>query len=74
MNPKPCPIFRKAREFVTKYGFDGLDLDYEFPEVEDKTNFALWVKDISEEFKPFGLEVRKCRIQIKYTNFNLILS
>ena len=49
--------FRKAREFVQQHGFDGLDLDYEFPDASDKANFALWVRDISNEFQPYGLEV-----------------
>ena len=50
--------FRKAREFVQQHGFDGLDLDYEFPDASDKANFALWVRDISNEFQPYGLEVQ----------------
>ena len=50
-------FFRRAREFVQQHGFDGLDLDYEFPDASDKANFALWVRDISNEFKHCGLEV-----------------
>ena len=42
---------------MQKYGFDGIDLDYEFPDASDKSNFATWVQDIKNEFQPYGLEV-----------------
>ena len=50
-------FFRKAREFVVQHGFDGLDLDYEFPDASDKNDFAQWVKEIKTEFQPYNLEV-----------------
>ena len=40
--------------------FSNMDLmvwTYEFPDASDKANFALWVRDISNEFQPYGLEV-----------------
>ena len=40
-----------------QYGFDGLDLDYEFPDASDKNDFAQWVKEIKTEFQPYNLEV-----------------
>ncbi len=42
---------------MQKWGFDGLDLDYEYPDAGDKANFALFVKELKESFKPHGYEV-----------------
>ncbi|XP_043267881.1 probable chitinase 10 [Venturia canescens] len=52
-------------QFIEKYGFEGLDLDWEYPvcwQVEcskgppsDKHSFTLFVKELSETFKPKGL-------------------
>ena len=57
MNCLSNNFLRKAREFVMQYGFDGLDLDYEFPDASDKNDFAIWVKEIKTEFQPYNLEV-----------------
>jgi chitinase len=32
------------------YGFEGLDLDFEFPDAADKTNFATWVRELRNKF------------------------
>ena len=58
-------LFRFVIEFIEKYGFQGLDLDWEYPkcwQVEcdkgpdsDKPNFAALVRELSEAFKPRGL-------------------
>jgi chitinase len=55
----------QALEFVTKYRFDGLDLDWEYPKCwqvdcskgpdSDKENFASLVKELSAAFKPKSL-------------------
>ena len=52
-------IFRKALDFVKQHGFDGIDLDYEFPDASDKVNFAEWVKDIKTVFQQEGYEVNE---------------
>jgi len=54
-----------AVEFIERYGFEGLDLDWEYPvcwQVDcdagpsaDKENFALLVKELSDVFRPKGL-------------------
>ena len=44
-------------EFMQRYNFDGLDLDYEFPNAGDKINFGKFVKELKEAFEPYGYEV-----------------
>ncbi|KAF3422630.1 hypothetical protein E2986_01595 [Frieseomelitta varia] len=51
-------------QFIEKYGFEGLDLDWEYPvcwqvdckkgPVSDKEGFASLVKELSERFRPRG--------------------
>ena len=51
----------QAVEFLKKYRFDGLDLDYEYPaygqSASEKTTFALWVKELKTAFAPYGWEL-----------------
>nr|AUF41628.1 chitinase 4 [Rhynchophorus ferrugineus] len=52
-------------QFIEKWGFDGLDLDWEYPKcwqvdcnkgpASDKENFAALVRELSAAFKPKGL-------------------
>lgn len=49
-----------AVDFIRKYNFDGLDLDWEFPgkrggSPSDKLNFLLLVKELRASFKKFNL-------------------
>ncbi|XP_035661479.1 chitinase-3-like protein 1 isoform X1 [Branchiostoma floridae] len=36
--------------YLRERGFDGLDLDWEYPHAEDKTNFALLVQELREAY------------------------
>ncbi|XP_068209059.1 uncharacterized protein [Palaemon carinicauda] len=48
-----------AVQFLKGYGFDGLDLDWEYPAYQssasDKQGFSLWVKELRAAFNPQGL-------------------
>ena len=48
---------RSAVEFLQKWNFDGLDLDYEYPNAGDKNAFGKFVKELKIAFEPFGYEV-----------------
>ncbi|XP_042858033.1 chitotriosidase-1-like [Penaeus japonicus] len=45
--------------FLQEYGFDGLDLDWEYPgyqsSPQDKEGFRLWVEELRAAFSPRGL-------------------
>ncbi|KAK3889780.1 hypothetical protein Pcinc_006341 [Petrolisthes cinctipes] len=49
-----------ALKFLLRYGFDGLDLDWEYPGYEegsprDKQGFTAWVRELKEVLAPKGL-------------------
>jgi len=52
---KRAKFVKSAVEFLTKYNFDGLDLDWEYPgkrggSADDKKNFILLAKELKEAF------------------------
>ncbi len=44
-------------KFCKDNGYDGIDLDWEYPKSADKANFALLVSELRKEFTVQGLEI-----------------
>lgn len=42
-------------QLLLNYGFDGLDLDWEYPKPQDKQGFTAWLRDLRSAFNPHGL-------------------
>ena len=47
---KRASSLRDAVKFMEKWGFDGLDLDYEHPHAAEKAGFANWIKELRSVF------------------------
>ncbi|ENN79266.1 hypothetical protein YQE_04301, partial [Dendroctonus ponderosae] len=57
---KRAVLVNAVLNFLGKYGFDGLDFDWEYPsrrdsdDPEDKPNFVLMLRELKTAFKPYG--------------------
>jgi len=49
-------------KFVRRINFDGFDIDWEYPEARDKTNYALLVKEMRAAFEKDAQESGKPRL------------
>ncbi len=62
---KRARLVQSAYDFVTAYGFDGIDIDWEYPghagnvspTPRDRANFTSLICELSARFKPSGLGV-----------------
>ncbi|XP_037825720.1 acidic mammalian chitinase-like [Lucilia sericata] len=55
-------FIESALNFIKQHGFDGLDLDWEYPaqrggSIEDKVNFVTLLRELKEALKPLNLEL-----------------
>jgi len=58
---KRSAFVQHAVSFIREFGFDGLDLDYEYPghdgAATDREGFTALVKELKEAFNPYGWEL-----------------
>ena len=59
-------LFRDAVQFMEKWEFDGLDLDYEWPDKMEKDGFSDWVKELRKEFE--GNTKKKYEVSCVFVN------
>ncbi|XP_053662726.1 chitinase-3-like protein 1 [Anopheles marshallii] len=45
---------RNAVSFLQQYRFDGMDIDWEYPDAEDKANFVLFLQELAKAFAPYN--------------------
>ncbi|XP_060532477.1 chitinase-3-like protein 1 [Cylas formicarius] len=48
-------LVQSCIDIVKKYNYDGIDLDWEFPEAVDKDNYIALLKDLKEGFKEYDI-------------------
>ncbi|XP_050294951.1 endochitinase-like [Anthonomus grandis grandis] len=51
---KRGPFVGSATYFLSAYNFDGLDIDWEYPEVADQDNYITLLKELKAAFQPKG--------------------
>ena len=68
---KRATFVTHAVEFLNQYGFDGLDLDYEYPGYDsiptDKAGFTALVQELKAAFQPYGWELTAAVSAVKST-------
>lgn len=64
-------FIKNLKEFLKNWGFDGLDLSYQFPQINEREGFAVWAKNIR---KAFGnhFEVLIIKTEIRGSLFHLV--